>query len=102
MADREPTPLDRTQLIEIWLNKFEFGKDNTEARSWLDYQPAKIGSALKHDADVMSHLAVMRKCIADFKDAHNGTSAEAVVTALNAALSANVDLRRIIAERTID
>lgn len=102
MTDREPNPLERTQIIEIFLKKYEFGKDNTASSGWLDHEPLKIGKAFEQDADVLRHLAVLRSRIADFKRAHDATSAEAATEARDAALSAVIDLRRVIAERTIN
>lgn len=99
MTDHEPTPIERTQLIEIALNTYKSDSENPVEISQLDHNIVKIDSEMGQDAGVKSHLDDLRNSIAEVKRARRTKSQEAEEAALESASAANLRLRGAIAEK---
>jgi len=97
MSDHEPTPLDRTYLLEIALNTYQPGLPNLSEINQLDHHTAKIASELGEDPDVSARLKELRGCIAKLKYARDKKVPKDEQAALESARTANAALKNIIA-----
>lgn len=99
MTDHEPTPIERTQLIEFALSSYKSDSPNLIEMSHLDHNLRKIESEMGHDAVVKPYIDELRNSIAELKNARTTKSYEEEKTAVQSATAANLRLRRAIAEK---
>jgi len=99
VTDHEPTPIERTQLIEIALNTYKSDSQNLVEISQLDHNIVKIDSEIGQDAAIKPHLDDLRNSLVALKDTHRTKSQEAEKAALESAAAANLRLRGAIAEK---
>jgi hypothetical protein len=99
VTDYEPTPIERTQLIEIALNTYKSDSLNLVEINQLDHNIGEIDSKLGQDGAIKPHLIDLRNSVAALKDARKAKSQEAEKAALASASAANLRLRGAIAAK---
>jgi hypothetical protein len=97
MTSHEPTPIERTQLIEIALNTYQAGAPNLVQINDLDHQIAKIDSAMGNNAEVSARLKDLQDFISLLKHARATKSLEVEENSLASARAANSALQQTIA-----
>jgi outer membrane murein-binding lipoprotein Lpp len=99
MSDWPPTPLDRTQLIEMAINSYQAGSNIGVVIHDIEHNVSKIQRALGSDANVKQQLNELQAFVTRLKHPPEKTSPEAEAAAVDAAHRANERLRTAIAER---